>query len=111
MTRYCVFCEIVAGREPAAVLYDSEQVLVFRNHLRWLPVQLLVIPKRHLIQSELWSGEEMPEVARVAEAIGREHCPGGFRLVSNFGWDGMQSQEHAHVHVLGGRFLGHYIDL
>jgi hypothetical protein len=22
----------------------------------------------------------------------------------------MQSQEHAHVHILGGTFLGHYVD-
>jgi len=40
--------------------------------------------------------------------MGEKHCPGGFRLVSNFGRDAMQSQEHAHVHVLGGTFLGEY---
>ena len=35
--------------------------------------------------------------------------PGGFRLTSNFGYDAMQSQEHGHLHILGGTFLGHYV--
>jgi diadenosine tetraphosphate (Ap4A) HIT family hydrolase len=36
-------------------------------------------------------------------------CPGGFRLLTNFGYDAMQSQEHGHLHILGGTFLGHYV--
>jgi histidine triad (HIT) family protein len=107
MERYCVFCEIIARREPATVLYESDDVIAIHNVLRWVPVMLLVMPKRHLTQSELW--EDMGEVGRVAAALGREHCPRGFRLLSNFGRDGMQSQEHAHVHVLGGTFLGEYV--
>ena len=38
----------------------------------------------------------------------QEHCPGGYRMISNSGYDGMQSQSHAHVHILGGQFLGEY---
>ena len=40
--------------------------------------------------------------------MGQEHCPAGFRLLSNFGHDAMQSQEHGHIHILGGVFLGEY---
>jgi len=29
-------------------------------------------------------------------------------LVSNFGLDAMQTQQHGHVHILGGTFLGEY---
>jgi diadenosine tetraphosphate (Ap4A) HIT family hydrolase len=47
-------------------------------------------------------------VGEVAVEMGQKHCPGGFRLVSNFGHDAMQSQEHAHLHVIGGTFLGEY---
>ena len=52
-------------------------------------------------------GKPGPRTAAAVEAA-REHCPGGFRLISNSGYDGMQSQEHAHVHILGGQFLGEY---
>ena len=107
MQRYCVFCEIVARREPAAILYESDDVIAIRNVLRWVPVMLLVMPKQHRTQADLW--EDIGEVGRVAAELGREHCPGGYRLLSNFGRDGMQSQDHGHVHVLGGTFLGEYV--
>ena len=106
MQRFCVFCEIVAGREPAEVLYETDDVIVFRNRLRWVPVMLLAAPKRHQAQAELW--ENLGAVAAAAVKVAREQCPGGFRLISNFGYDGMQSQDHAHVHILGGMFLGEY---
>ncbi len=106
MERYCVFCEIIAKREPADILYEDSDVIVFRNRLRWVPLMLLSVPKRHLTQSELWS--DLGRVGQMAVEMGAKHCPGGFRLVSNFGRDAMQSQEHAHVHVLGGTFLGEY---
>lgn len=98
--RYCTFCSIIAGSEPADRLYEDGDVLVFRNRLRWLPVMLLAVPKRHLAQEELW--RDLGPVGRAAVAMGERHCPNGFRLVSNFGWDALQSQPHAHVHVLGG---------
>lgn len=107
MQRYCVFCEIIARREPAEILYESETVIAIRNVLRWVPIMFLVMPKEHLTQSELW--EDLGEVGVVARDLGTANCPRGFRLLSNFGPHGMQSQEHAHVHVLGGTFLGEYV--
>ena len=106
MQRFCVFCEIVAGREPADILYDSDDVMVIRNRLKWVPIMLLALPKRHMHQSELW--EDMGAVGAAAVKVAQEQCPGGYRLISNFGYDGMQSQDHAHVHILGGMFLGEY---
>lgn len=98
--RYCVFCRIIEGSEPARIIVDEKRFLVFRNVLGWLPVMLLAVPKDHLEQEQLWRDVGM--VSATAAALGREHCPHGFRLVSNFGWDALQSQPHAHIHVLGG---------
>lgn len=105
--RYCTFCEIVAHRQRADILYEDDEVMAFRNRLRWVPVMLLVVPKRHMSQSELW--EDMGRVGEVAVAMGQAHCPNGFRILSNFGFEAMQSQDHAHVHVVGGMFLGEYV--
>lgn len=102
----CVFCEIAAHREPADILYEDDEVIVFRNRLRWVPVMLLSVPKKHLTQEELWT--DMGRVGELAVRMGKKHCPNGFRLLSNFGPDAMQSQSHAHVHVIGGAFLGEY---
>ena len=109
MPRYCVFCQIVAGTEPADVLYQDDEVIVFRNRLRWVPTMLLAVPKRHMTQAEMWGdATALGPVGAIATKVAEEHCPGGYRFVSNFGYDGMQSQDHAHIHILGGMFLGEY---
>ncbi len=107
MTRHCTFCEIIAHREPAEILFEDDDVMVFRNRLRWVPVMLMAVPKAHRSQDELW--RDMDRVGEVAVRMGQEHCPNGFRLLSNFGYEAMQSQQHGHVHILGGTFLGEYV--
>ena len=102
----CTFCEIVDHRESADILYEDDEVMVFRNRLKWVPVMLLSVPKNHKTQAELW--QNLGRVGEIAVQMGREHCPRGFRLLSNFGHEAMQSQEHGHVHVIGGTFLGEY---
>jgi len=105
--RWCVFCQIIAKRSPADVLYEDDEVMVFRNVLRWVPVMLLAVPKEHLTQGQLWASM-IGKVGAIAAKMGSQYCPSGFRLISNFGFDAMQSQEHGHVHVIGGTYLGHY---
>ncbi len=70
---------------------------------------LLAIPKEHYSQEQLWQGSMVAKVAKVAGEVGVEQCPGGFRLVSNFGRDAMQSQNHGHIHILGGVHMGPYV--
>ena len=82
--------------------------MVFRNRLRWVPVMLLAIPKPHFTQTQLWTDPVVHKVATVAVSIGAAQCPNGFRLLSNFGGDAMQSQDHGHMHILGGVHLGQY---
>jgi histidine triad (HIT) family protein len=106
--RYCVFCEIIAGREPATVHYQDEDVVVISNRLTWAPVMLLAIPKKHMTQSEMWSDSIMSRLGRALVIMGEKVCPGGYRMVSNIGRDAMQSQEHGHIHLLGGMSLGPY---
>lgn len=97
---YCVFCSIILRKSPAAIFYEDDAVIVFRNVLRWVPVMLLAVPKRHISQVDLWT--EPRRVAAIAYEMGRQHAPEGFQLLSNFGGDAMQSQPHAHIHVIGG---------
>jgi histidine triad (HIT) family protein len=106
MNEPCVFCEIIARREPANIIYEDEDFIVFQNRLNWAPVMLLAVPKQHMAQRELW--KNFGRIGAIAVAMGEEHCPEGFRLLSNFGMHAMQSQSHAHIHIIGGAFLGRY---
>ena len=106
----CPFCGIAAGTLPRQIRYEDDEIIVFRNALTWAPVMYLAAPRVHMSQAEWWQSPLFPRAARLAIEIAKEEAPGGFRLVSNFGDDAMQSQLHGHLHVLGGVHLGLYMD-
>ena len=110
MPEYCTFCEIIAGRLPSRIVHEESDILVFKNQLDWFPTQLLLVPKAHMTQEELWaSGDLLGRIGQLAVKLGSEKCPDGYRTVSNFGRDGLQSQMHGHVHLIGGKWLGLYV--
>ena len=41
----CVFCGIVAGRNPAAIEYEDDEILAFPDIYPKAPIHLLIIPK------------------------------------------------------------------
>ena len=106
----CVFCQIVAGKSPARVRYLDNDVIVIVNKLDWVPLMLLVMPKEHLSQIGMWDSGLLPSLGKLAVDMGAMYSPNGFRILSNFGRDGLQSQSHGHLHVVGGTFLGHYVE-
>ena len=106
----CVFCQIVAGKSPARVRYLDNDIIVIVNRLDWVPLMLLVMPKEHLSQIGMWDSDLLPRLGRLAVDMGAMYSPNGFRILSNFGRDGLQSQSHGHLHVVGGTFLGHYVE-
>lgn len=98
----CVFCKIVSREIPADVVYETENVLVFRDINPQAPVHLLTIPKRH--------AEELSEITDLAgdilEAIGKAAKNLGltdYRIVLNKGPQAGQAVSHLHFHILGGR--------
>ena len=105
----CVFCEVIAGRSPRRIRHEDDDLLVIENALRWVPVMLLVLPKAHMSQEEFWQSALFAKASSLAVDIAKEDSPNGYRLLSNVGPDGMQSQAHGHLHILGGQDLGLYL--
>jgi histidine triad (HIT) family protein len=48
MSNRCVFCEIVAGPEPASVVYEDDAVVAFMDIQPINPGAVVVVPRRHL---------------------------------------------------------------
>jgi len=44
----CVFCDIVAGKIPATILYRDDKSIAFRDIHPQAPTHFLVIPKQHV---------------------------------------------------------------
>ena len=105
----CDFCEIVAARKPRQVRFEDDRLLVFHNRLTWAPVMLLIIPKQHMSQQEFWTSALFSRAASLAVELGAEDCPDGYRLLSNVGRNGLQTQTHGHLHLIGGTALGLYV--
>ena len=106
----CLFCSIVAGDVPAAVVHETARTLAFRDLNPMAPTHVLVIPRDHHADMAALASADPSyagEVLAAATAVARqEGLSGGYRLVTNTGDDAGQTVHHLHVHVLGGRPLG-----
>lgn len=104
----CVFCEIVAGRSPADVEYEDDEILAFRDLYPKAPVHLLIIPKRHVESVMALEAADAALVGRlflVARRIGEAKglAERGYRLAVHCGPDGGQVVYHLHLHFTAGR--------
>ena len=103
-----IFGKIIRREIPAQIVYETEQVLAFRDIAPQAPTHIVVIPKaavKSLAQAEDREllGELMLACQEIARREGIESS--GYRVVTNVGSDGGQSVFHLHFHLLGGRAL------
>ncbi len=106
----CLFCSIVAGEIPADVVRTDDRTVAFRDINPQAPTHVLVVPKRHIKNAGAVTAEDADDVAAlvvaakaVADAEGFGGDDRGYRLVFNVGPDALNSVDHLHLHVLGGR--------
>ncbi len=107
----CIFCRIAAGEAPSDIVYESEEVIAFRDLHPVAPTHVLLVPRRHV--SSLHELADSPERASLADSLlvaaravaESEGLATGYRLISNIGPDGGQTVAHAHVHLIGGTSL------
>ncbi len=104
----CIFCEIIAGRLPAAVLYQDERITAFQDAAPIAPVHILLVPNRHIPsvnaaapEDEAVLGHLITVARQLAQAQNLQDS--GYRLVINTGPDAGQSVFHLHMHLIGGR--------
>jgi histidine triad (HIT) family protein len=107
----CLFCKIVERKIPAAVVFESELVLGFKDVNPQAPVHVLFVPKRHLAGAYEVSashGDVMTPLVLAANQVAKDMgvFESGFRLVLNNKKDAGQAVDHLHLHLLGGRRLG-----
>ena len=106
----CVFCEIVAGREPASVFYEDAYTLGFMTIGPVNPGHALVIPREHAIGLQdldedngqrMWTVSHRAVAAIRSSGLRRE----GVNLFLADGEAAVQEVFHVHMHVFP-RFAG-----
>lgn len=105
----CLFCRIADGELDADVVYDSEDVVAFRDINPAGPTHVLVVPKRHVDSIKGLTREQGELIAEMfvtmADIAANEGLDGGYRVVTNVGPDAGQSVAHLHFHLIGGRAM------
>lgn len=104
-----IFQRIIDREIPAAIEYEDDLCLAFRDIAPQAPTHVLVIPKQPLRSladatesDRLLLGHLLVVISKLSEKL---ELGGGYRVVLNCGRDAGQSVGHLHFHLLGGRSL------
>ena len=105
-----LFLKIISREIPADIVYETDDVLAFRDVNPQAPLHVLIIPKVHIrtindMQSQ--DTELFGKLFLAAQEIAKEHgvAEEGYRVVMNCNSAAGQTVFHVHMHLLGGRNL------
>lgn len=107
MDNNCIFCKIINKELPSKTIFESENIIAFKDIYPKAPVHILIVPKVHIPSVnnlELKDGGLIGEMVLTAQKIAREQKldEKGYRLILNVGKDAGQTVDHLHLHLLGG---------
>ena len=107
----CLFCKISRKELSADVVWEDDDLIVFRDIHPKAPVHALIVPKKHIV-SLAEAGESDQELLgslllAVAESARKLNIDQeGYRTIINTRHHGGQEVDHLHIHLLGGEPLG-----
>lgn len=98
----CIFCEIIARRAPAFIVYDDPKVMAFLDLFPFTRGHLLVVPKRHVprlidLKPEEYTGF-LGALSNVCRKI--ERLSSDYNVALNQGARAGQIVFHLHFHVI-----------
>lgn len=103
-----LFLKIIDRQIPADIVYETDELLAFRDIAPKAPTHILIIPKTHIrtvndLESE--HAELVGKMYLAAAELARQEgiAEDGYRLVMNCNSAGGQEVYHIHLHLLGGR--------
>jgi len=105
-----LFEKIIAREVPAAIIYEDDLVVAFRDIKPQAPTHVLIVPRKPIPriaeatpEDQRVLGHLLLKAAEVANKLGLTQS--GFRLVFNNGPDVGEAVPHLHCHILGGRHM------
>lgn len=109
MSENCLFCKIAQGKLETDLLFETDNIVAFRDINPVAPTHILIIPKKHITSLAHVREEDknlMGEIIQVTSDLAEEErLAEGYRVVVNTGSHGGQTVGHLHFHLIGGRSL------
>jgi histidine triad (HIT) family protein len=103
----CLFCQIANHQQKADIVYENEELIVFKDINPKALVHILIVPKKHiksineliekdkdLVSQMIFLAKDLAQKQGIAEK--------GYRLTFNVGRGGGQLIDHLHLHLMGG---------
>lgn len=104
----CIFCRIINGEIPSEKIYETDNILAFKDINPAAEEHILIIPKIHIESVDAIDENHSRYLAdmfiaakKIAELKDLSRL--GYRLIVNNGKAAGQMVFHLHMHVLGGR--------
>lgn len=104
----CIFCKIVNKDIPSEIVFEDEDIIVFKDIRPQAPLHLLIVPKQHIADVNELSKDNVDIISKiflVAKQLALKFnvAENGYRIVVNTGKDAGQEVFHIHFHFLAGR--------
>lgn len=114
MKSKCPFCEIVAGKAPAKIVFENEKFLAFSPLEEVSPGHTLLIPKAHVQDIFEMDKSSMADLGiaskELADLLISKPSVSGINILHASGKDAQQSVFHFHLHLVP-RYPGDDLDL
>ncbi|MCF2625777.1 histidine triad nucleotide-binding protein [Fusobacterium perfoetens] len=106
-----IFTKIINREIPAAIVFENDKVIAFKDINPQAPVHILVVPKKEIATVNDIKEEDKELIGEVYLAIGKIAADlgiaeEGYRVIANCNEYGGQEVFHIHFHLLGGKKLG-----
>lgn len=104
----CIFCRISKKEIPAEMIFEDNELVVFRDINPKADVHLLIVPKKHILSvNELEAEDEklISKMIMTAKAMAKQEevNESGYRLQFNVGRGGGQVVDHIHLHLIANK--------
>lgn len=100
----CIFCEIVAGRAPASIVWEDDATVVFMDIRQLTDAHLLVVPRSHVETIDELpldiAARLMQATVFAARAMKATLEPAGISLWQSNGEAAGQEVPHVHIRLI-----------
>ena len=100
----CIFCDIVAGRKPAHMVYENAHLIAFLDKYPIDEGHTLIVPKKHYERITDMSNEDVADLFTAVSPVARSMMMAtgavAFNVAQNNGKEAMQIVPHVHVHII-----------
>lgn len=109
-----IFDKIIAKEIPADIVFETDEIIAFKDIHPLAPVHVLIIPKKPIASiadledtDALLAGKMIIAARDIARDLNISEK--GYKLLFRVGRDGGQEIPHIHLHLLGGARLSENI--